>query len=271
MARASQGRTLQYQHVRQCCHHTSNSRSCTSIFCELATLDPSLLVKKSKPDAPPSRRQSRHVPHQLPPAKPRARYGSLMDHTKKKQKIVKDSFAAVVDHLDQNPHQKKTVLGSLALAAAKDGKVLQDEHEQLQLAFDGAKRKILGMAVFDPSGVANSKAIETALGDGYAAEQERTFRRHRHCLMSKLRDICGDDTRVICNFFKDALKHLPTRRSFHLKTQQRNKCCKASAKRLKNQDTSWMQGANTTRFESCPRNAASCSTFQSRPAAGRMH
>ena len=164
-------------------------------FCELATLDPSLLVKKSKPDAPPSRRQSRHVPHQLPPAKPRARYGSLVDHTKKKQKIVQDSFAAVVDHLDQNPHQKKTVLGSLALAAAKDGKVLQDEHEQLQLAFDSAKRKILGMAVFDPSGVANSKAIETALGDGYAAEQERTFRRHRHCLMSKLRDICGDDTR----------------------------------------------------------------------------
>ena len=164
-------------------------------FCELATLDPSLLVKKSKPAAPPSRRQSRHVPHQLPPAKPRARYGSLVDHTKKKQKIVKDSFAAVVDHLDQNPHQKKTVLGSLALAAAKDGKVLQDEHEQLQLAFDSTKRKILGMAVFDPSGVANSKAIETALGDGYAADQERTFRRHRHCLLSKLRDICGDDTR----------------------------------------------------------------------------
>ena len=39
-------------------------------FCKLATLDPSVLVKKSKPDAPPSRRQSRHEPHQLPPAKP---------------------------------------------------------------------------------------------------------------------------------------------------------------------------------------------------------
>lgn len=53
----------------------------------------------------------------------------------------------------------------------------------------------MGGAVFDPSGVANSKAMEAVLGDGYAAEQERTFRRHRYCMMSKLRDICGDNTR----------------------------------------------------------------------------
>ena len=31
-AHAPQGRALQYQHVRRCCHHTPTSRSCTSIL-----------------------------------------------------------------------------------------------------------------------------------------------------------------------------------------------------------------------------------------------
>ena len=162
-------------------------------FCDLATRDPSVLVKKSKGAAAPSRPQSRHAPHVQKPVKPRAKYGSQV-HTKKAKK-VEDSFAAVLDYLRCHPREKKTVLGTLALAAAEHGKTLQKANEELQLAFDATKRHLLGGAVFDPSGVANSKAMEAVLGDGYAAEQERTFRRHRHCMMSKLRDICGDNTR----------------------------------------------------------------------------
>ena len=201
-------------------------------FCDAARMDPSLLLPKTKSTAAPAGRSSRHAAYQKLPVKARAAYGSQCNIfnqagracaaaqlngtevfgsrsragppqrptaygslvTKKKLKPRTDSFQAVVNHLDRNPHQKKTVLGSLALAAAQDGKTLQAANQQLQADFDRTKRLLLGDSVFDPSGVANSKAIEAVLGDGYAAEQERTFRRHRHVLLSKLRDICADDT-----------------------------------------------------------------------------
>lgn len=163
-------------------------------FCKRATLEPGLLIKKKKVASQP-RRESRHPPRcPEPPLKRRAPYGSLVSKTKKQAASKVDSFVAVVDHLERNPHQKRTVLGSLALAAAEDGKVLQAANRQLQADFDRTKRVLLGESVFDPSGVVNSKAMEAIVGEGYAAQQERTFRRHRHCLLSKLREICADDT-----------------------------------------------------------------------------
>ena len=62
--------------------------------------------------------QSRHGPRcPEPPTKRRAAYGSLVAKKKVVPKV--DSFTAVIEHLDRNPHQKRTVLGSLALAAAE--------------------------------------------------------------------------------------------------------------------------------------------------------
>lgn len=187
-------------------------------FCKLATLEPELLQKKKKAAAPPQR-SSRHAPRQaLPAPKPRAPYGSLVV-SNKKQKVQPDSFEAVVHHLDRNPHQKKSVLGSLALAAAQDGKTLQAANQQLQRDFDRTKRLLLGESVFDPSGVANSKAIEAVVGDGYAAEQERTFRRHRHVLVSKLRDICADDTMRQLQLLQGCLKIFDGKKQTKLSAQ----------------------------------------------------
>lgn len=111
-------------------------------FCDLATRDPSLLVKKSNGAAAPSRPQSRHAPHFQKPVKPRAQYGSLV-HTKKAKKVEDSrSFAPVLDYLRCHPREKKTVLGILALAAADRGKALQKANEELQLAFDETKRHL---------------------------------------------------------------------------------------------------------------------------------
>lgn len=160
-------------------------------YCSAVRLDPSLLSKKKATGNAPPPRTSRH-PVYVPPAaaKPRAAYGSLVVPPMKK---AADSFVAVIDHLAKNPHKMRSVLGVLVLEAAHTGTALLKENQRLQVAFDEAKSLMLGGS-YDPSGLVNSKAIEAVLGCGYAATQERSFRRHRHSLQSKLRELCGDDT-----------------------------------------------------------------------------
>ena len=160
-------------------------------YCSAVRLDPSLLSKKKATGNAPPPRTSRHPVYVRPAAaKPRAAYGSLVVPPIKK---AVDSFVAVIGHLEANPQKKKTKLGSLALAAAEDGQALQQDQQQLQQAFAKSKALLL-CGLYDLSGVANSKAFEAVVGEGYSAVQERTFRRHRHCIMSKLREIGGDDT-----------------------------------------------------------------------------
>lgn len=187
---------------------TRSTRESAEAFCKAAALEPSLLQPKPKTITVPRLRESRHKAWVQPPApKPRAAYGSLVDHSKKalQASSKQDSFEAVVEHLDANPHKKKTRLGSLALAAAEDGQALQQDQQRLQKAFDQAKGILLSGLV-DLSGVANSKAIEAVVGEGYSATQERTFRRHRHCVMSKIREIGGDDTLRQLQLLKGCLK-----------------------------------------------------------------
>ena len=173
------------------------TQAAAEAFCEAARLDSSLLGPKKKPDAALSVRTSRHAVYTAPPKKARAKYGSKKKPRQSSQSSSQQAatkFHDIFVHLGKNPHQKKSTLGVLAIDAALEGQRLLQDNDRLQSAFDSAKKLLLTGGQFDPSGIVNSKAVQAILGDGYGAQQERTFRRHRHCVMSKVRDICGDDT-----------------------------------------------------------------------------
>ena len=115
-------------------------------------------------------------------------------------------FHDVFAHLAKNPHQKKSTLGGLAMDAALEGRLLLKANAKRQVAFDSAKTQLLQSSHFDPSGIVNSKAAEVILGECYGAQQERSFRRHRHCIMPKVRYIFGDDPRQQARLLEGCLQ-----------------------------------------------------------------
>ena len=180
------------------------TQAAAQAFCAAARLNPSLLLPKTKAAAPTGR-SSRHATYEPPPTKARAKYGSLVKPSSKSSDPAA-KFHDVIAHLAKNPHQKKSTLGGLAMDAALEGQLLLKVNAELQDAFDSAKKQLLQGCHYDPSGIVNSKAVEDILGEGYGAQQERTFRRHRHCIMSKIRDICGDDTRQQAQLLEGCLQ-----------------------------------------------------------------
>lgn len=170
------------------------TQAAAEAFCHDARLDPLLLEPKRKTEATFSVRTSRHSTYEPAPTKARAKYGSqVKPRPSPSERHPAAKFHDVYAHLNKNPHQKKLRLGILAMEAAQEGERLLEDNDRLQCAFDSAKKLLLQGGQFDASGVVNSKAVQEIIGDGYCAQQERSFRRHRHCLMSKVRDICGDD------------------------------------------------------------------------------